>query len=62
MKVLFAKPSSLKGSSWANYQDLKKWTWPEINKDEIKVAIFISSTKKAISPNIISFLIIQKIY
>ena len=58
MKVLFTKPPSLKEPTWANYQDLKKWTWPEINKDEIKTAIFTSSIKKVTNPDTISFLII----
>ena len=43
---------------WANYQDSKKWAWPEINKDEIKIAIFTSSIKKIADLDIISFLII----
>ena len=58
IKVLFTKSLSSEGPSWANYQDSKKWTWPEINKDEIKAAIFISSTKKAAGPDTISFLIV----
>ena len=62
MKVLFIKSSSLKELTWASYQDLKKWTWPEINKNEIKTAIFTSSIKKAAGPDTILFLIIQKIY
>ncbi len=62
MKVLFTKPPSLEEPTWINYQDLKKWTWPEINKNEIKTAIFTSSIKKAAGPDTISFLIIQKIY
>ena len=48
MKVLFTKPPSSKEPTWDNYQDLKKWTWPEINKNEIKTTIFTSSIK---SPN-----------
>src|SRR5436190_10883865 len=62
MKVLFIKSLSSKEPTWANYQDSKKWTWPEINKDEIKIAIFTSSIKKAAGPDFILFLIIQKIY
>ena len=58
MKVLFTKPPSLEESTWVNYQDLKKWTWPEMNKNEIKIAIFTNSIKKAAGPDIISFLII----
>ena len=58
MKVLFTKPPFLEELTWASYQDLKKWTWPEINKDEVKTAIFTSFIKKATGPNIISFLII----
>ena len=62
MKVLFTKPPFLEEPAQDNYQDFKKWTWPKINKNEIKTAIFISSIKKATDPDIISFLIIQKIY
>ena len=62
MKVLFIKSPSLEGPIWASYQDLKKWTWSKINKDEIKIAIFTNSIKKVINPNTISFLIIQQIY
>ena len=58
MKVLFTKPSSSEEPTWINYQNLKKWTWPKINKNEIKTAIFTSSIKKAAGPDIISFLII----
>ena len=58
MKVLFTKPPSLEEPTWASYQDSKKWTWPEINKDEVKTAIFTSSIKKAAGPDTISFLII----
>ena len=58
MKVLFTKPPSIEEPTWANYQDLKKWTWPKINKDEVKIAIFTSSIKKAAGPDTISFLII----
>src|SRR5436190_17098050 len=62
MKVLFTKSPSSKEPTWANYQDSKKWTWPEINKNEIKTTIFTSFIKKAVGPDTISFLIIQKIY
>ena len=62
MKVLFTKPPFLEEPTWINYQDLKKWTWPKINKNEIKTTIFISSIKKVVGPDTISFLIIQKIY
>ena len=58
MKVLFTKPPSSEGPTWASYQDSKKWTWPKINKNEIKTSIFINSIKKATDPDIISFLII----
>ena len=58
MKVLFTKPPSLEEPNWVNYQDLKKWTWLEINKNEIKTVIFTNSIKKAADPDIISFLII----
>ena len=62
MKVLFTKPPSTEEPIWVNYQDSKKWAWPEINKDEIKTAIFISFIKKAADLDTILFLIIQKIY
>ena len=62
MKVLFTKPPFSEEPTWINYQDSKKWTWPEMNKNEIKTAIFTSSIKKAAGPDTISFLIIQKIY
>ena len=58
MKILFTKPPSTDEPIWINYQDSKKWTWPKINKDEIKTAIFTSSIKKAADLDIISFLII----
>ena len=58
MKVLFTKPPSSEEPTWINYQDSKKWTWPKINKNEIKTAIFTSSIKKAAGPDTISFLII----
>ena len=58
MKILFTKSSSLKKPTWVNYQDSKKWTWPEMNKNEIKIAIFTNSIKKAADPDTISFLII----
>ena len=62
MKVLFTKPPSSEEPTWINYQDSKKQTWPKINKNEIKIAIFTSFIKKAAGPDTISFLIIQKIY
>ena len=58
MKVLFIKLPFSKKPTWINYQDLKKWTWSKINKNEIKIVIFTSSIKKVVGPDIISFLII----
>ena len=58
MKVLFTKSPSLEEPTWASYQDSKKWTWPEINKDEVKIAIFTNFIKKVIDSNTILFLII----
>ena len=58
MKVLFTKPPISNEPTWDNYQDSNKWQWPEINKNEIKDAIFTSSIKKAAGPNTISFLIL----
>ena len=58
IKVLFTKSLFTEELIWTNYQDSKKWTWPEINKNEIKIVIFTSSIKKAASLNTISFLMI----
>ena len=62
MKILFTKSSSIKELIWINYQDSKKWTWPEINKNEIKTAIFTNFIKKTTGPDTVLFLIIQKVY
>ena len=39
-----------------------KWEWPELEKIEVKQAIFSSSNKKAPGPDGISFTILQKAY
>ena len=62
LKTLFIESSESIEPNWTNYQESKKWAWPEVTKDEIKTAIFTSSIKKAAGPDTISFLILQKIY
>ena len=62
LKTLFIEPPESIEPNWTNYQESKKWAWPEVTKDEIKTAIFTSSIKKAAGPDTISFLILQKIY
>src|SRR5206468_12221607 len=62
LKTLFIKPPESIEPSWADYQESDDWIWPEVTRNEIKTAIFTSSTKKAAGPDAISFLILQKIY
>src|SRR5438034_3486114 len=62
LKTLFIKPPESTEPVWTNYQESDNWIWPEVTKNEIKTAIFTSSTKKAAGPDTISFLILQKIY
>jgi hypothetical protein len=61
MRVLFRKPPQSEEVQWNNYIE-KDWEWPEVNKDEIKQAIFSSSIKKAPGSDKISFLILQKAF
>lgn len=61
MQVLFKKPPQSEAVNWHDYTE-QEWEWPEVNKDEIKQAIFSSSTKKAAGPDKISFLILQKAF
>ncbi len=61
MQVLFQKPPQSEAVNWDNYIE-KDWEWPEVNRDEIKEAIFSSSTRKAAGPDTISFLILQKAF
>jgi hypothetical protein len=42
--------------------DENQGNWPELTVEELKTAIYTSSTKKAPGPDRISFLIIQKAY
>ena len=58
LKTLFIEPPESIEPNWTNYQELKKWAWPEVIKDEIKTAIFTNSIKKAVELDIISFLIL----
>src|SRR5947207_7374146 len=62
LKTLFIKSSESVESSWTNYQESDNWIWSEVTRNEIKTAIFTSSTKKAAGSDAISFLILQKIY
>jgi hypothetical protein len=61
MKTLFVQPPQSEAPTWDGYQE-KEWEWPRVTSDEIKRAIFTSSTKKAPGPDEIAFLIIQKAY
>ncbi len=47
MKVLFSKPPQSEAVEWNDYTEDSNWNWPEIKRDEIREAIFSSSTKKA---------------
>ena len=58
LKTLFIKPLESIEPNWTNYQELKKWAWPKVTKDEIKTTIFTNSIKKAAGPDTISFLIL----
>src|SRR5436190_16741670 len=61
MNVLFINPPQTEPVKWDNYKE-SNWKWPEVNKDEIKEAIFSSSVKSAAGPDEISYLILQKVY
>ena len=61
MQVLFKKLPQSEAINWDSYIE-KNWVWPEVNKDEIKEAIFSSSIRKAAGPDKISFLILQKAF
>ena len=47
---------------WKDYTIDNKWEWPELEKIEIKQAIFSRSNKKALRPNGIFFAVLQKAY
>ena len=57
MKVFFINPPQIESVKWDNYKK-SNWDWPEINRDEIKEAIFSSSIKSAAGSNGISYLIL----
>jgi reverse transcriptase-like protein len=61
IRVLFKNPPQSGAVDWDDYIE-KDWEWPEVNKDEIKQAIFSSSIRKAAGPDKISFLILQKAF
>jgi ribonuclease HI len=58
MRVLFQKPPQSETVKWNNYVE-KDWEWPEVDKDEIKEAIFSSSTKTAAGPDQKAYNIIE---
>src|SRR6266487_166774 len=62
LKILFIKSPESVEPSWTNYQESNNWIWSEVTRNEIKTAIFTSSIKKAAGSDVISFLILQKIY
>jgi len=43
---------------WKDYTIDSKWEWPELEKIEVKQAIFSSSNKKALGPDGLSFAIL----
>jgi hypothetical protein len=60
--TLFPKPPSTSSIEWKDYTIDSKWEWPELEKIEVKQAVFSSSSKKAPGPDGISFAILQKAY
>ena len=60
--TLFPKPPSTGSMEWKDYTIDNKWEWPELEKIEVKQAIFSSSNKKAPGPDGISFAILQMAY
>ena len=58
MTTLFPKPLSTRSIEWKDYIIDSKWEWPELEKAEVKQAIFSSSNKKAPGPDGISFTIL----
>ena len=56
------KPPSTSPIEWKDYIIDNKWEWLELEKIEVKQAIFSSSNKKAPGPDRISFTILQKAY
>ena len=47
---------------WKDYTIDNKWKWPELERMEVKQAIFFSSNIKAPGPDKLSFAILQKAY
>src|SRR6266568_9154212 len=60
--TLFRKPPSTSSIEWKDYAIDSKWEWPELEKTEVKQAIFSFSKKKAPGPDKLSFEILQKAY
>ena len=57
--TLFPKPPpSTSSIEWKNYTTDSKQEWPELEKTEVKQAIFSSSNKKALGPDKLSFAIL----
>ena len=60
--TLFPKPPTTSSIEWKDYIIDSKWEWPELEKIEVKQAIFSFSKKKAPGPDKLSFEILQKAY
>jgi hypothetical protein len=60
--TLFPKPPSTSSIEWKDYTIDSKWEWPELEKIEVKQAIFSFSKKKAPGPDRLSSKILQKAY
>jgi hypothetical protein len=58
LETLFPKPPSTSALNWTDYRSDPTWEWPNVEREEIKKAIFSSSIKKAPGPDRISFKII----
>src|SRR5438876_9337037 len=61
LSTLFESPPTSNPPDWSTHVE-KAWEWPKVSTDEIRTAIFSSSTKKSPGPEQIYFLIIQKAY
>src|SRR5271170_1342315 len=62
LSTLFPKPPEKDPLDWHQYRSDPIWEWPKVELDEIKTAIFTSSTKKAPGPDRISFKIVQEAF
>ena len=60
--TLFPKPPFTSSIEWKDYTIDSKWEWPELEKIEVKQAIFSFSKKKALGPDRLSFKFLQKAY